>query len=48
MIALAFIVAAVAFMIWRTHEYLKGPRIGKRSSLSMSVRDNRIHFRGRK
>lgn len=37
----------IVFIIWRTEQYLRGPRTGPRSSLSMSVGDGRIHFKGR-
>lgn len=42
-----FIVACLIFIWWRTETFLRGPRIGKRSSISMSVRDGRIHFKGK-
>lgn len=42
-----WIVGCIVFIIWRTDQYLKGPRIGKRPSLTMQVRDGRIHFRSK-
>lgn len=46
-LSIVWIVGSVTFIFWRTHEYLKPPRIGKRPSFSMVVRDGRIHFRSR-
>lgn len=47
-LAVVWIVACIAFIYWRTNEYLKGPKIGKREGLTMSVRDGRIHFKRRR
>ena len=40
-----WIVGCIAFIFWRTNEYLKGPKLGKREGLTMSVRNGRIHFK---
>lgn len=43
-----WVVGCIAFIYWRTEQYLKGPRTGPRDTLAMQVRRGRIHCKGRK
>ena len=46
-IAGAVIVGGVIFIFWRTSQYLKPTRVGKWTSLTMKVRNGRIHFQSK-
>lgn len=41
------IAAGYAFIFWRTDHYLKPKPMGRRARLQITVRDGRIHYKGK-